>query len=351
MTEPSRSSSAKDIRLRTKKRKRESYRITRAGNREEFERARYLREKTARREKIAKWIKDGARDRRHSEKKCKGCNKLCVKEERLGYELKVGETFTRARLMENGTMIYWRRSCNTCLRIWTQTRYRTSEVAFNAHQAQTLKSHRNGTEKERRAMILKLREASNGICAACGITLVQRGVAGWKQESVNDINPRTRKLEEETPWSDLAMACNACQFAQNNYNWDEFQDMLHTIARGAPERTNQGALTAKDRKYLRYGDMKCSLDIKLGCIEKNGRYCVLSGMEVVFEANKWNSISFDRDDSKLDYSVEQTSVTCKHINFVKKGAVTREQTLEWIAHIRANKDNLFPPRTIVQEME
>lgn len=87
---------------------------------------------------------------------------------------------------------------------------------------------------------------------------------------------------------------------------------------------------------------ECGKKIRLECVARDGRYCTLSGMEVVFAPNNWNSASFDRDDSSQPYTVEQTHVTCKHINFVKKGHITRDQTLEWIAHLRANKHNLFP---------
>lgn len=346
--------SVKDIREAKTKRMRVNIKIRRAGKSDERKAEKRVREIETRKVKLQQLLDEGAKDARVEGKKCSHCKKV-YRVEDLNYTLLENETYCRyisRKSSRHVNVICWATRCVKCYCIYDGNRYKTRSASFDAHQTKTLRTHRNGTEASRRELMLALRKVSQGMCAACSIPLVRQGMAGWTQESVNDMNPKQRKVDEETPLDELTMVCLACNYAQNKMDWSEFQEMLRTIASGTPDRANTNTLSQKDISYLELGVKECSVRMKQEIIAKSGRYCHLTGIEVVFESNKWNSISFDRDDSSKPYSVEQTHVCCKHINFVKKGTITEAQTREWVANIRSNilfPAGVFLPKTSVSD--
>jgi hypothetical protein len=96
-------------------------------------------------------------------------------------------------------------------------------------------------------------------------------------------------------------------------------------------------LTKNELIWLKKQNIKCSYNVRLYVAKKYESRCFYTGLEIVYESFKFNTASFDRIDSKLQYTNDQVQLVCKNINYVKKGAITELELLKWIENLKKNK--------------
>ncbi len=147
--------------------------------------------------------------------------------------------------------------------------------------------------------------------------------------------------------NDLATSCVACNNFQNNLSWNIHLNALAQIAK-IEEYKDVSPLTPNEYRWLmatrKAGSVKCPKAVRLQLFVRDGRYCRASGTKMVFKSYCWNTVSYDRINSKLPYTFENTRLVCKHINYVKMRSITESELQAWLAHIRvqfATSDNFF----------
>lgn len=160
--------------------------------------------------------------------------------------------------------------------------------------------------------------------------MIKRGKCGYNQLSINKLHPNLKDSDI------LHLSCLACNLCQNNLPYFEFLKHILLIIDNNQIK-NDKKFTKNELLWLRKRNTQCPYDIRLHVAEKYGRYCVYTGLEIVYESHKFNSASFDRIDSKLPYTKDQVQLVCKHINYVKKGAITESELFKWIENLKQNK--------------
>lgn len=198
-----------------------------------------------------------------------------------------------------------------------------------------LRRHLNGDLQTMKDAFASIRVRYGGKCFSCGIDVISKSGSGWKQESINDMHPERRIESKAAPLEHLVTSCLACNLFQNKLSWDESRDALSCIATGREPICDYtifsrvvnggGEGTTQDT---------CPTKIRKQVLARDNNKCVVTGLGVTYATNKWNTASYDRIDSKLEYTLENTRVVCKHVNFVKQHAITESELNAWLTHIK-----------------
>jgi hypothetical protein len=292
--------------------------------------------------KLDVFILQGFIDSRKYGKKCPSCHKLYVKSEELTFEiaLKDNETPCGYQRFIGRNRINWNSYCLTCQTTIQKKSYIEGTRSFDTHQIITLKRHLAMTTDEMRVALNHFREQFGEKCAACGIQTIRGGKSGFRQESLTDMYPKKRtRADPSCGIEDLRLVCLACQYFQNNSNWiNEFDNSLCEIQVAPYKPKNLSPLNDTELSYLlntksnRNGK---TIELKLKLFARDGRHCRYTGVEMRFESGYWNSVSFDRFNSKEIYTFENTQLVCQSINYVKNGSITEDELNDWITHVRS----------------
>ncbi len=135
----------------------------------------------------------------------------------------------------------------------------------------------------------------------------------------------------------MVIVCLACQWFQHNLSWEDHLTTIKEIATCELTTKNTAPLTWYELRWINTscgGSNVCPVNIRHQVIARDGRHCRETNAEVVFDSGYWNTASFDRDDSSLPYSLEQTRLVCKHINYVKTKSISKSEMEQWLAHLR-----------------
>ena len=76
-------------------------------------------------------------------------------------------------------------------------------------------------------------------------------------------------------------------------------------------------LQAKHRAKRDGLDFLLTEDIIINKLNKNNNKCQISGVQLEMSNNKWNSLSFDRLDSNIGYTEDNTILVTKFLNISK----------------------------------
>ena len=326
---------AKHVR-ETQKRKR-TYRVREVRNdrKEDYLREQNNVKKSEYVNKIQQLIESKCIDDRRAGKCCPHCKKVFIGFDLLRNPHHTYETYAGHRVVEN--MIKWASTCIACKALM---RKRTSpHTALFDNLCSNIARHRNGTREDMKKTLYFIRTRDMKRCKACNVEVVSEQKSGWRQESINDMRPNELNDDKTTKLENLAISCLCCNMVQNKLPWVDFINALKIIANTTPQK-NHSPLTSSELKWLlqrRSSDdnERCNPEIKFAAYVRDGRHCVLTGAEMVFVSGFWNTVSFDRIDSKLPYTLENTRLVCKHINFAKQRSITEAELQEWLAHIRA----------------
>lgn len=290
------------------------------------------------------------RDIRKLGTQCTQCRLFRVPHEKSDtWELKNDETFTGFKHNKSKAVV-WCTACDACEKKRRLTGYVTNNSpVFVTGLANNLNRHLNGTLEKRREALEKIRKIAGGNCTACGIKVISAGKSGFRQESVTDINPKNRPIDEETPIHELVVVCLACQNFQNSLNWEDFKVALRTIATSVPEKNMiEPQFSQEEMEWidnLKWNKKSCPIPVRLEVVKRDGRKCVYTGVDLQFSsAPAWNKASYDRLDSDQPYSLENTQLACLNINLTKKYAIDSNELNAWLTHLRNNRDNLFPQK-------
>lgn len=319
---------------------RKRMRATKQNNKnvKEHKEKKLVADRNRRRERVCKEIGGGRKDGRKTGRLCPRCQKVCVKEEEQDVNAVPGEneTFCGFRLDDPGEIhVKWAQCCFVCNTRRHGVDYRKGGTAFDRRHVGTLKRHLAMTSAEIRVVINQLREKCGGICAGCGILTLRKGMSGWKQESFTDIFPSRRPKEAPSCGvEDISIVCLTCQWCQHDLDWEEFGKVIRRI-RSGPEQNRGVEFSKQERRW--YGILSThgpNIVDKEVIVARQGRHCHFTGIEMMFESKHWNTASWDRDDSSMPYTSENTHLVCHHINIMKQRSITESELLEWIAHVR-----------------
>ncbi len=293
------------------------------------------------RESILKLLSDGYRDNRQQGRQCKECRKICIGYECADYTLGINEVFAMHQTRESG-IINWIPRCIEC----HSTHHKkydiaTTEKNFIKALCPTLKRHMDGTSKDRKNMVTFIRSKCSDRCQCCGILLIFLSKSGWRQASITDMYPNMRENDPVAPINELVFVCLACQWFQHNLPWESMLVAIKSIATCNIFTKNDAPFSEDELRWINRCNtsasrmhLQCHQSIKNPISMRDGRHCVITNHELMFESGHWNTASFDRDDSSLPYTVEQTHLVCKNINFVKSGSITRSELGFWLSHLR-----------------
>ncbi len=298
--------------------------------------------KKIRKTQLNELIENGYKDLRKHGRKCSRCNKLCIKADELTVNtiLKEDETSCGSYCNHKTKRIIWQTFCSTCVSERQKISLIEGTNRFDGQQVNALMRHLSMTPKDRRDAMNQLREQFGGKCAACGIQTIRGGKSGFRQESFTDMFPKSRPVDNPScEVKDLRLVCLACQNFQNDLNWNEIFDAFVEIQQAPHKPKNLTPLSQKESRYLL--KTKCrngkSEELKRKLFDRDGRHCQYTGVEMKFEPDHWNSVSFDRFDPQQDYTFENIHLVCQNINYIKKQSITQEELLAWIEHIRGPK--------------
>jgi hypothetical protein len=286
-------------------------------------------------------ISSGFIDMRIQEKKCSRCTKLCVKSEEFTVDtiLKDNETLCVYKIDKRVNRIYWQYFCIICKNENERNSHINGTGKFDSNQVGNLRRHLTMTSKEMRIALNQLREQFGGKCAACGIQTIPKGKSGFRQQSLTDMYPKNRPDDDKScSVDDMRLVCLACQYHQHDLNWNEFFDTFREIQQALHKPKNLTPLNQEELEYfLNSGDHSFgkNIDLRRKLFARDGRNCQYTGVEMRFEPGYWNSVSFDRFDSSQKYTLENTHLVCKTINYIKKQAITEQELKDWIAHVRS----------------
>jgi hypothetical protein len=284
---------------------------------------------------------EGYIDKRKPDKICKQCKKQCIKYEEIGHVLGPNEVFMSHTI--KNININWRSQCLKCQAL-TNKKFKTTnpDGYISRHLRKLLKRHINGTKYARKYAYTIIRQRSRNWCDCCGITVIFCSGSGWRQASITDKYPNLRSTENPVaPIEDLVIVCLACQWFQHDLSWEDHLKAIKTIATCDLNAKNTTPLTVIERRWVSqsgYAEHVCPNDIRIKVVERDGRHCRETNAELVFEPGHWNTASFDRDNSSLWYTFDQTRLVCKSINYVKTKAITKSEMEKWLAHLRIMYD-------------
>ncbi len=290
-----------------------------------------------RKTQLDKLIEEGYKDLRNFGKKCPTCSKLYVKaEELMSYTMLKDDVTPCGYTYDKGSKrIYWS-YCLLCKRKTLNANYIEGKKQFDGNQIVTLQRHLNMTRENIRIAMNQLRKQFDGKCAACGIETIQKGKSGWKQQSFTDMYPKRRYTDNPScEVEDIRMVCLACQYFQDTLNWNELFNALCEIQNAEQKTKNLSPLNDNELSYLNSIRGGRTKKFKHKLFDRDGRHCQYTGVEMKFEPYHWNTMSFDRFNSQQLYTIENTHLVCKNINFVKKRTITEEELLAWLKHIRS----------------
>lgn len=298
-------------------------------------------------------IANGCKDQRRYNSKCPRCNLIRIPYELHEHTLTEGETFSYCNVNKKDKIILWQQMCVPCTQLSRVSSYTDGTSRFITTKVTALNFHIDNTTTYRREVLDMIINRDRGICATCGITTIFRGKSGWKQFSINDKHPDKRhinvtsasgavdRVRTNTPPCDLVTSCLACNSFQNSLPWSKALHALDIIAH-SPYAVNpnfKDQLTKDEKRWARVSrNIQCPEKLKLQLMEAYGRRCHYTGTPLVFAPNDPFTASFDRIDSSKPYTFEQTRLTTKHINYVKKSSITEDELLDWLRHLRENKD-------------
>jgi hypothetical protein len=305
--------------------------------RDREKRRKYKKLKVENTDELQQLLSSGCIDKRTKGKKCTSCQKVC-----LGYDMgrfpMDHESYTTYRLQFN--MIYWQSLCTACKFVNAKNRNanRPASDIFMEYLVGGMARHIDGTRADMKDTFQYIKKRDQGHCASCNILVISNFKSGWKQESVNDRYPDTKQPNKKCQLEDLVICCSACNSFQNSLPWDIHLNALSQIANVKTFSRNTNVLTDIERMWF-YRDhgknsKRCKNDVRQQLLQRDGRYCTVTGVELMFESHHWNTVSFDRIDSKLPYTLENVRLVCKNINFVKKKHITESELQAWLAHIR-----------------
>jgi len=287
-------------------------------------------------------ILDGFIDIRYHNKKCNKCGKICISVNPNGdYNSDIyTETSYRKLVRKKSKKIDWQINCMKCTNLNSQ-KWRDDSLNFNSNLMKVLKSHLTGTLDDLYKCVDIIRTRDNDICQMCGIKTIPQTKSGWRQLTFNDMHPDKREHNKTAHINDIVCSCLACNFFQNKLSWNTAYEALLTIRNIHENQINPIPdfyyTLPKDKQQWIYNNGKgCPVEIRKIIINRDQDICRLTGVKLVFVPNCWNTISFDRIDSKLPYTVENTQLVCKHINYTKKDLITQNQLNEWLAHIKTS---------------
>lgn len=294
----------------------------------------YGNQKKNRQEKRKKYLSGltDYKDRRNfSRLNCSICFKTKVKIED-DVLLKEDEVFCTTTVCKKKKWIEWNSHCVNCLSEIEKSKYLIGGNVFIKNQTNAIRVHTNETVDEAKTRFNNLCKLDQNKCHTCGVELIQKGKSGFAQMSINKIHPDDNNSDI------LHLSCLACNLCQNKLPYIEFLEYLVLIADNNYFRNNT-SLTENELTWLtrQSGFNVCPNNVRLAVIKKYGRHCVYTGLEVSFESHKFNTASFDRIDSSKPYTNDQTQLVCKHVNFVKKGAITEVELIKWINHLKNNR--------------
>jgi len=280
----------------------------------------------------------GHTNKRIDGRKCPRCIKKYV-----GYEnnrdLLEDETFARHRIMSKS--IHWPSLCTVCNNADKKFNKKKANASFvfDTNLGSTIATHTNGTREDMLNRLRLMRVRDNQMCKGCCIPVISIAKSGWRQESINNMYPNKLEHDETTLIENLAISCLACNRFQNKLSWEEYLEAVTTIA-NVPTIKNMSPLSAEEYTWLMHdyhenSFKRCPPNVKLALFLKYGRHCAVTGVEMLFKSGYWNTVSYDRFNSKLPYTVDNTRLVCKHINFVKLKNITESELQSWLAHIRS----------------
>lgn len=274
--------------------------------------------------------------RSYNNKKCIECLKTKVEYENSAYySLASDETFATTSVSTSRKELMWLSRCVICSKQRQETQYTNGGLHFEYKQIHTIRSHTDKSRDDAKIHLDNLYKLSNNKCFTCNVELVNLGKSGFAQASINKLHPNRPDCKI------VQLSCLACNLCQNKLPYIDFLKHLVLIANNNTIKSNKNTLGKNELIWLKRGGVntiQCPATVRLHVVEKYGRYCVYTGLEVSFESNKFNTASFDRIDSSKPYSNDQVLLVCKHINYVKRGAITEQELIKWITHVRKNQN-------------
>jgi len=287
-----------------------------------------------RKKKIEEYIENGYNDRREIDLPCPDCHKKRISSYEYNYILNTEiETYCRLNVSHQEKRIRWEGACIEC------KQERPKRDTFNVDVISRIITHINGDREDAKKIF---EEIDSDTCYTCGVDIIKHSISGWKQCSINDKNPG-RALNEETPIEDFVVCCLACNRFQNKLSFKETLESLIMIC-DVDSTYDRHNLTKQDIIWLKQkscgsmdGELTCPFEVRMHVIEKYGTNCFYTGVPLLFESNDPFTISFDRQDGK-EYVTKNVRPVSKHINYVKVQNIKESDLIEWIMHIRKNRD-------------
>lgn len=284
-------------------------------------------------------------DKRKANACCFQCKRIYLAAEKF-YQIDIDEmnyTKTTYRVNHKESSIYWTSPCVSCLKSVNQ---QYSDDNFtNVLARSTMITHLNGTLTEQKQYVNNIRKRDNDTCQSCGIYLIAKPKSGWRKMSLNDKHPDRRMFDKNANIKDIRLSCLACNYYQHKLPWKIFKEILILtkeviILPYLPDYSNTFC-DSLESIYLSWIDRardinKCPPEIRRLVINRDHDICRLTGVKVRFESGYWNTASFDRIDSSLPYTLENTQLVTKHANYVKVLSITFDEFNAWLNHIRTN---------------
>jgi len=280
-------------------------------------------------------------DKRNSEKICSRCKRKCIHVDIDGNYNSETHTETSYVVKTKTNYIYWQAYCLECASIRNK-KWRSDPSNFNSVLAKSLEDHLYGTLESFLKIAGFIRNRDNDTCQLCNANLIPQIKSGWRQLSLNDMHPDRRIIEKKADMNDVVCSCLACNYFQNKLSWEDTKNAISIIRDTIPNQLIIipdffNTLSKTEQRWVCCGARDqdvCPDDLRKLIVNRDQDICRLTGVKVVFRSHCWNTASYDRIDSKLPYTIENTQLVCKHINFVKKGAITIDEFNLWLKHIR-----------------
>lgn len=284
-------------------------------------------------------IFSGFNDARKHGVLCIDCKKIKIKFEKYDDD-DVDFCITKFAIDKTQKRISWSPRCVACSSQYTTSR-NNDPANFQRMLEKTVRYHIKGDTDVFRKTVNIIRERDNDACRLCGVQTLPQTKSGWKQLTINDMHPDRREFDKTANIDDIACSCFACNSFQNKLSWHITKQALSIISNIHPIKLCvtgpdfYSTLSSEELEWFhKSGNGKMTYTTKVAIINRDKNVCQLTGVTVVYKKGEWNTASYDRHDSRLPYTIENTHIVAKHVNFVKKGTVTINQFNEWLAHVR-----------------
>lgn len=265
---------------------------------------------------------------------CSKCHKKKISIEDYDKDFILPENcvYALSQIIKKEKRIRWHEICVDCTKNKNNDNYINGGFSFIRTITVTIRLHLDNSNEEAKIIYKNLCVQDDNRCYTCNTELIKMGKSGYRQLSINKLHPNLKESDI------LHLSCLACNLCQNSLPYFEFLKYILLIIENNNIRNDDDKeLTKNELLWLKKQRIICPYDVRLHVVEKYCRSCIYTGLEIVYESHKFNTASFDRIDSKLPYTNDQVQLVCKHINYVKKGAIDESELFKWIENLKRNK--------------